>query len=197
MKIHSELEDDQLIAFLRRDDKKALASIYNKYWKQLYLLAYGILKDSQTCEDAVQEVFIRFWNGRQSLNIHTSLKAYLFSSVRYEIIRQIKIKKLYETTYSIIAESNGIVESNSSNIEYLELQLKVNSLVEQLPSKCRTVYKMSREQHLSHKQIAAQLNISPKTVENHINKALNHLRLALSHLPGTLVFLSFIKNIFR
>jgi RNA polymerase sigma-70 factor (ECF subfamily) len=180
-------KDAELLIRLQEDDQYAFTSIYNKYWKNLYAVAYSILKDKTICEDIVQDIFINVWNKRKSIAIKVSLKAYLTSSVKYEVFRQLK-KKI---------EALGIVDdllidpnnSAQENMEYKELLVHMNNVVNKLSTKCREVFILSREKELSHKEIAVIRNISTKTVENHIGKALGSLKDVIGY--NILIFLFF------
>ena len=173
------LDDIQLIDLLKQDDEVALSRIYEKYWQPLYLAAYHVIKDKQICEDIIQELFIKLWNKRQSIEITISLKAYLYASIRYEVYRQIRTGNVRGDIYdNLVARFH--TPACDDTIEYKELIAQVSTIVDKLPQKCREVYKLSREENLSHKQIASMLNISAKTVENHLTKALRLLRTSLS-----------------
>ena len=187
------LSDIQLIDRLKMDDETALSAIYKKYWEQLYLSAYHVLKDSQACEDIIQELFIKLWNNRYSITINVSLKAYLYACIRYEVYRQIKTGMLRGGIYDDVLERIH-TPAAYDNIEYKELTEQVSSVVNTLPDKCREVYKLSREECLSHKEIASQLNISTKTVENHLTKALRQLRTSIGSVFLLQILFLFIKK---
>jgi len=172
------LIDLQLLDKLKSGDEDALTLIYKKYWQPLFTSAYNILKDKQACEDIIQELFIRLWNNRHAIEITVSLKAYLYASMRYEVYRQIRAGAVRADIFDDLPERLP-ASAAYGNIEYKELIARVNTVVDTLPEKCREVYKLSREECLSHKEIALQLNISTKTVENHLTKALRELRGSL------------------
>ncbi|WP_295713397.1 RNA polymerase sigma-70 factor [Mucilaginibacter sp.] len=172
------ISDVQLIDRLKSGDDGALTAIYKKYWQQLYLSAYHILKDEQACEDIIQELFIKLWDNRSSVQISVSLKAYLYASIRYEVYRQVRNSMSTSDVFDTLFDRLQ-TPVDYENIEYKELIAQVSSAVNALPQKCREVYKLSREEYLSHKQIASRLNISTKTVENHLTKALKQLRTSL------------------
>jgi RNA polymerase sigma-70 factor (family 1) len=172
------LKDTELIERLREDDDLTLKFIYKKYWSLLYSSAYNILQDQQVCEDIIQDIFISLWNKREQLEIKVSLKSYLFASVRYEVYRHIRYGAVREDIFDSVQERLHS-PSEYGNLEYRELVSQINLVVENLSEKCKKVYKLSREEQLSHKEIASRLNISPKTVENHLNKALRKLRISL------------------
>jgi RNA polymerase sigma-70 factor (ECF subfamily) len=180
-------KDAELLIRLQEDDQYAFTSIYNKYWKNLYAVAYSILKDKTICEDIVQDIFINVWNKRKSIAIKVSLKAYLTSSVKYEVFRQLKKKiEALEIVDDLLIDPNN---SAQENMEYKELLVHMNNVVNKLSTKCREVFILSREKELSHKEIAVIRNISTKTVENHIGKALGSLKDVIGY--NILIFLFF------
>ncbi|MDB5120266.1 MAG: polymerase sigma-70 factor [Sphingobacteriales bacterium] len=171
-------EDVQLMNRLRLGDDMALKEIYKKYWHLLFSSAYKLLKDQQACEDIIQEIFINLWNKRELIEIKVSLKSYLFASARYEVYRQVRFGSVREDIFENLHERLH-TPSEYGNLEHRELLSQINSIVDKLSTKCKIVYQLSREERLSHKEISCQLNISTKTVENHLNKALRQLRISL------------------
>ncbi|MES2873763.1 MAG: RNA polymerase sigma-70 factor [Bacteroidota bacterium] len=172
------IDDTELMERLREGDDLALKLIYDKYWTQLYTSAYNMLHDQPACQDILQDLFINLWNKREQIEIKASLKSYLFASVRYEVYRQVRHGSVREEIFENIQDRLQ-TPSEYGNIEHRELLSFVNSIVNNLSEKCKVVYKLSREEQLSHKEIASKLSISPKTVENHLNKALRQLRTSL------------------
>jgi len=157
--------------------EKKFESIFRQHFKELVHHAYKILQDRDRSEEAVQQVFLKFWERDWENEIHTSPRAYLFRSVYNESINQFKqdkVKQRYE-----------VFQKQNTNSEYYELQqekelkLQLHVALDQLPDKCRTVFELSRFEHLKYQQIADELNISLKTVEGHMSKALRHLRIHL------------------
>jgi RNA polymerase sigma-70 factor (family 1) len=184
------MSDMQLIGRLKADDEAALTMIYRRYWQSLFKAAYNILKDRQACEDIIQELFIKLWDCRAEVEIAISLKAYLYASVRYGVYRQIRSGSVNSEIFDDLIERLHTPATHNS-IEHKELLLQINQVIDTLPEKCREVYKLSREECLSHKEIAVQLNISTKTVENHLTKALRQLRgsLGTAFILEALMFL--------
>ncbi len=166
---------------LAQSDEMALDAIYRHYWERLFIVSYNILKDRQACEDIIQDVFVKLWANREKLNISLSLKSYLFASCRYALYRQIRANK-FRLDISEGLEKRLSNETVFGRIEHQELVSYINSIIEQLPPKCREVYLLSRNENLSYKEIAERLSISVKTVENHINRALHEIRDSLSDL---------------
>jgi RNA polymerase sigma-70 factor (ECF subfamily) len=171
------LSDDRLIALIQENDLVAFERIYNKYWSKLYLSAYNILRDRQVSEDITQEVLVNLWMKRANLQL-TSLNAYLYTSVRYQVFNIIRSGKVRADLFNRL---EGLFSNNGG--EDILSEKDINRLLEQgiaeLPEKCRQIFIMSRKEHLSTKEIAERLGIAPKTVENQLTVALNRLRKTL------------------
>lgn len=171
------LSDDRLIALIQENDIVAFERIYNKYWSKLYLSAYNILRDRQVSEDITQEVLVNLWMKRANLQL-TSLNAYLYTAVRYQVFNIIRSGKVRADLFNRLEE----LFSKNGGEEILS-EKEINRLLEQgvaeLPEKCRQIFIMSRREHLSTKEIAERLGVAPKTVENQLTIALNRLRKTL------------------
>lgn len=185
--------DNELISLLKDNKESALTAIYRVYWEELFISAFNVLKDRQACEDIIQEIFIKLWTRRKDLEIAVSLKSYLHASVRYEVFRQIKKGTVREDIFDCFYE-RILYPSVSVDLEYKELVTRIASIVETLPVKCREVYKLSREEQLSHKEISSRLNISTKTVENHLTKALRILKMSLGEILTVEILSHFLQK---
>jgi RNA polymerase sigma-70 factor (family 1) len=182
------MTDKVLLDRLSGGDEGALNDIYLLYWEGLFLSAFNVLKDKAACEDIIQELFLQLWQKRATLQINTSLSAYLYTAVRYNVFRQIRTGKVRRELFQHIDERiEGLAAAPLANAEEREIHQKLAQVVASLPEKCREVYILSREEELSHKEIASKLNISTKTVENQITIALKRVRSSLNTLS---VFLS-------
>ena len=179
--------EKQLLSSLSSGNEEALTAIYQKYWNRLFLSAYNVLKDKEACEDIVQEIFVQLWQKKEQLVIKTSLEAYLVSATRYQVFHLIKKgfkrKELFEEI-----EERFSADGADVLLDVKETQKIIDSAVDSLPEKCKHIYKLSRENHLSYKQIAEQLQISPKTVDNQLTIALKRLRNALGNFILLLLF---------
>ena len=177
------LSDIELLEMLRSDDKAAFSEIYNRYWKQLFTIAANKTGSPEEAEELVQDIFSSLWTRRVSLEIHTTLSAYLSVSVKYRVLKvlakRFQYSKYVDHSLKFADESHN---STEDWLDFEELRSRVEVLVAALPEKCRLVYKSSREEGLSQKQIANQFGISEKTVEAHIGKALKTLRTGLGQL---------------
>lgn len=174
---NSNLDDIQLLQLLKEENEEAFAEIYNRYWKLLYITAHNIIRDEHFAKDAVQEVFIALWQRRMNASIQV-LKAYLQQAVRFQVLKSIRAQKTDEQFYSrLAAVTADIVYDNP--LHFKEQDALLREIMNRLPEDCRLVFKLSREEHLTYKQIASQLNISEKTVEKKMSICLKHVREAL------------------
>lgn len=174
--------DITLLQRLKKGDKKALTELYNSYWKPLYISSYNLLKEKELCEEIIQDVFIDFWNQRDKLQIKISVKSYLYACVRYKVFNEFRKTKMKNIELFEDLNDRFQYATPETKVMHQELVLQVETIVNTLPKKCQEVYRLSREKQLSHKEIAKKLNISTKTIENHITHALKILRTCLGHL---------------
>jgi RNA polymerase sigma-70 factor, ECF subfamily len=142
-----------------------------------------MINDADTAKDIVQNVFLRFWNMKDTVIINTTIDGYLYKAVINETLNYLDSKK--RITVSIDdSETQHILTGQTieEEIHYNELQEKVNTLLNQLPPKCRRVFMLSRFENMTYKEIASFLEISENTVDNHIKKALDVFRKALKSI---------------
>lgn len=180
--VYSNFSDEKLCDFLKQDDEGAMQIILQRYWEPLYKMAAHTLEDLGACEDIVQEVFINIWESRERLNFKHSLKAYLFASVRYEVFRQVKQKIIQNSRISKHSFTDIELFNPQNKLEYDELMQHIEKIVNRLPDRCREVYQLSRNEQLSHKEIADKLQLTPKTIENQLTIALRRIRLGISKI---------------
>lgn len=165
--------DEELFGLLQNDSQHAFKLIYQKYASALYAAAYNLFKDKPLCEDLVQELFADLWIKRKKLHIR-SLKAYLFKSIRNNVLMIIRAGKV--SCSEDVLENLISVYNADRRLAEKELQNALDSGVNALPDKCREIFVLSRNEQLNNREIARQLNISVKTVENQMTIALRRLR---------------------
>jgi RNA polymerase sigma-70 factor (ECF subfamily) len=180
--------DKDLLERIQQDDKKALEILFKTYYSPLCRFAKTILKNAEQAEDVVQEVFLKIWDKRNSIEPNPSFKAYLYMAVRNH---SLNLLKLNERKYWLDDEmENDAIFSNNevqANLEAKELNQRINEAIESLPEKCKLTFKLSRFENLSYKEIAEAMNLSVKTVENQMGKALALLRKEVVPFLGLLV----------
>lgn len=134
------------------------------------------LKDKDQVEELVQDVFVKFWEKRDQLQIQTSLKSYLYTSVKNSILNYIKSQKVRSSYANEMQQQEEPTYLSVDDFENVELQNRIENLVNAMPTERLKVFKLSRYEGLKYKEIAQKLGISIKTVENQMGKALKYLR---------------------
>nr|WP_315151106.1 RNA polymerase sigma-70 factor [uncultured Flavobacterium sp.] len=190
--------DTDIINRLRSGDKQALTELYNEFWQMLFVASFNIIKDKELCEDIIQDIFMNIWNNREKLEINISLKGYLYACARYQVFNQLrKNKDKMHVEFLDDLDKRFQHSTPETQLMHEELVQQLSAIIDTLPEKCQLVYKLSREEQLSHKEIAARLDISTKTVENHITKALQVIRLSMGSSANMAMVLWLSKNLFR
>jgi RNA polymerase sigma-19 factor, ECF subfamily len=183
--------DETLLDLVAGGDKDAFTMLYRRYWQSLFASAARALRSKTDAADLVQDIFLSIWNRRHELNITGSLAAYLQTSVKYSVIKYIE-KNITRRDYLILLTEMLVSYQPpdvESQLQIKELQNVIYSAVEQMPHKMREVYRLSRQHHLSHKEIADRLGISDETVKKHIQHALQIIKTAIKHNATTFAFL--------
>ena len=174
---YSLYEDIDLVEMIRVDhDEKAFEEIYMRYADHLFRLAFQKTNNKEAAEDIVQITFVKLWARRVNLKINYSLKAYLYTSTKNNVITYY-LRQFTKKTISLdlIQQDLLLSDATQEHINYSETLALYNQSLEELPDKCREVFVLSRSGY-SLKEISQIQNISPKTAEVHISKALRYLR---------------------
>jgi RNA polymerase sigma-70 factor (ECF subfamily) len=173
---------------------KDFDSLYLDNYPALQRYAYTILSDIELAEEMVHQVFLKILERKDPLDVHTSLKAYLFRSVNNECLNYIKHQKVKQTYHSYATNEMGnTTETPSSKLNYKELEFQIIKSINDLPEQCRTIFQLSRFEELKYGQIADQLGISVKTVEAQMSKALKRLRVELADYLPLIIWMSILK----
>lgn len=182
------LTDRQLVQqLIESDDHHAFMEIYSRYAKKLHHTGSKKIDERDDIKDLIQEVFMALWNNRHSITVDTPLGGYLFATMRYIIIKRITHKKV-QSSYLDSLDPISLRQYNTSTdslVRENELKHLIENEISSLPEKMQLVFRMSREDHLSHKEIASELGLSEATVKKHVNNALKSLRVRF----GSLLFL--------
>lgn len=176
MRQHTDIELLDLIAQGSRD---AFDALYDRYWELLYNAAHRRLKDKEQCKDIIQEVFIDLWCRRAQVSID-NIKAYLLTAVRFQIYKLVAKEKAgpaFFELYETIAASTFGAEGNIMEKEFLE---HVKQWIDELPEKKRTMFLLHTQHDKSTKEIANELSLSQKTVQNQLGATISRLRLHIA-----------------
>ncbi len=181
--------DEVLIDSLREGNPQAFECIYNRYWSILYHQAYKRLKSKESTEELIQDLFTDLWHRRQDLLIKSSLEAYLRTSVKYLVIQYFQKQQVRNRYWAYYQSQEEPATSCTEEVVALhELESALQQQVSSLSPQSKLVYELSREHHLSIAEIARKLNISEKTAENHLGRALKVLRRSLKDYVTMLIF---------
>ena len=187
--------DNELIRKLKKNDIEAFNQIFYTYSSKLYHFAYGYLKSKEDAEEMVQEIFSKIWDKRADIKEEYQFRSYLFSIAFNYIKKYFRSKALVNKYVDHAMPHDLETEQTQEYVNYASLKLHVDQLVNKMPEKRRTVFFKSRFEGKNSKEIAVEMNISQRTVENHLNQALRFLRQHLKdeNLAGLLFFLLFIQ----
>ena len=186
--------NDSLLHSIRSGDEQAFERLFKDQYPALCGYARKYLEDVDQAEEVVQEMFFNFWQKKDKLDVTISIEAYLFRSVRNSCLNYLKHLKIREEHRLATNQEIRIKEQEiHDNVVALELQERIEDVIEQLPPERKKIFKMSRYEELKYKEIADKLNLSVKTVEAQMGKALKYLRLHLAEYLS--VFIIFIIEI--
>ncbi|MFT3703130.1 MAG: RNA polymerase sigma-70 factor [Agriterribacter sp.] len=171
--------DEQLAKMLTgQDGSAAFEILYDRYWEKLLIHSVHLLGSEPEAEEVVQNVFMKIWRSRDKIEIRNTFHTYISSCVKYEIITMLALQKRQKEADSY--QLSGAVDDHCNNtleqLDYESTRKQLEATILQLPEKCQLVFRLSREEGLSEKQISGQLAISGKTVQAHMTKALKTLR---------------------
>lgn len=172
---------EEILKRFKIGDVAAFDRIYRQYSKTLHNFAVGITKDYDIGTEIVQDVFVTLWEKHKQVNLDLNFRNYIFT-ITYNSIRKHFRNKSIETKVKdhLLTTSNTAVANTDAPVMYNELLDLANKTIEKLPPKRKMVYKLSRQEGMKAKEIARQLNISTRTAENHLAKALKFLERELA-----------------
>jgi RNA polymerase sigma-70 factor (ECF subfamily) len=167
---------------------EAFEEVFKSQFKALHAYACTILRDEVVAEDIVQQVFFKLWEKKDQLVINQSIAAYLYRAVYNDCLNHIKHQKVKQAhqAHTLHTSREG-VDPVAGNIRGRELEQKIAEALNQLPEQCRTIFQLSRFEELKYREIAERLNLSVKTVENQMGKALKIMRIQLAEFLPTLM----------
>lgn len=175
------IRDSEIIGRIRQGDEREFESLFRSSYVSLVRYAKTLIRDHDTAEEIVQDLFFRIWKDKEKLQIESSLNGYLYRAVHNRCLHYINHNKVVEKYAREMAfsetESN---ETPSDILNYRDLQAKIAVIIERLPEKCGKIFCMSRFEGLKYSEIAQKLSVSIKTVEANMGRALKEFRKALA-----------------
>ena len=176
-------DESQLIENIKNGDQEAWDYIVGLYYQPLFGYVMSMVREKETAEELVQDVFVNFWAKRERINITSSLKAYLYRAARNHTLNFIKRRK-FELNYQRSLAERMTIQHNDTEqaFHFSELEKKLYGAIEALPEKRKEIFRMSRFEDLTYKEIAAALDIPVRQVHYQIGLALKELRTKLQGL---------------
>lgn len=196
-------EENGYLFALRSGSEKAFRIIMDNWYSHLFNFANGYLKNTENAKEVIQDVFLILWDHRNKLSDQTNLNAYLFTLTRNRCIDLIRKERLIlqfrtdkQEEYRRLTEnSDALSDPILDDIFAMEIELEVNRAVNLLPEQCRKVFIMSRRNGLKNREISETLELSEKTVESHMSKALKTIRKVLEQkFPESLLLIMIFKK---
>ena len=183
--------DNELLESLKSNDEKAFRTIYARYVKRCFGLALQKIRSREAAEEITQNIFISLWE-RRSVLVIQNLESYLMVSVKYQVINFIE-SKLTREKFALTLPPQYEGENTVENAIFLkDLSLALEKALSELPEKTQEVYRLSRFDNLSGREIAERIGLSEKSVEYHISQSLKFLRQQLKDFIGVYVLLNLI-----
>lgn len=192
--IHDNSEERQLLARLIRGDMAGYEVLFHRYYPTFFTFIKGMTKDSALSEDIAQNIFMKVWINRETLDAEKSIRNYLFVLAKYEVYNYFRSKSRL-----VVPIDSGVeVKAPQFNDTYETIALKetidiVEDIVNRMPPRRQNIFRMSRFKHIPNKEIADELNLSVRTVEKHLELAIRELR---THLPTSAAILAFFDFFF-
>jgi RNA polymerase sigma-70 factor (family 1) len=185
--------DEELMQEIKVDNMFAFDVLYKKYSKKVYKFGYSILKSQEESENLMQDVFLNVWENRHNVKKNSSIKSYVFTITYNSAISVIR-KKARESQFIEYLKSLQKINEEPVNIEleYNELTKKLDEIIKALPQRQKEVYLLHRVEGLKYNEIAERLNITVKTIENHMSRSLKTIREKLGNYYLTAILFLYL-----
>ena len=170
------MDDRNLIDRIRQDDSAAFDSLFRAWYPRLVRYAETMLHERAAAEEVAQEVMLAIWKGRRQLRIAESVGGYLFRATRNRVLNELRHRKIHEKALPFLGAPAEAPADAEDRLQDESIQNAVRAAIAELPQRCREVFELSRVQGLRYAEIAEAMDISVKTVETQMGKALKLLR---------------------
>jgi RNA polymerase sigma-70 factor (family 1) len=190
LELNNNTSDHDLVDSLQKGDLEAFDLIFKKYSNRLYGFAFKYLKSKEETEELIQDVFLKIWENRKNLKKEASLRSYLFTISYHNLCRFFRRRVYQEKLAKEITDPATETLNPDESIDYQSVLEQVDQIIEKLPARQKEIFIKSRKEGKSTREIAAELNLVPGTVDNHISEALKFIRKNLGHNLGLLLFFS-------
>jgi RNA polymerase sigma-70 factor (family 1) len=182
-------EDLFLMQKLREGDIHALEVIFNKHYSNLSRYLLLLFKNDLLVDHIAQDIFVHLWENRETIEIKTSLESYIYTAGRFKALNQLRDAKLQDSIRQRMGNDVHESQTVDSAVETEDLEHIIQEAISALPARCQQIFRLSREDTMSYKEIAGYLNISQNTVEGQMAIALKKLRTALRPHYARMIFM--------
>ncbi|MDN5286676.1 MAG: polymerase sigma-70 factor [Mucilaginibacter sp.] len=190
------MDNKEMTASLINENEAVFEQLFKKHFRELHAYAFSLLKDWDVAEEIVQALFLKLWERNDWEHIQTSIKSYLYKSVYHDSLNYLRRQKVQLRYQTLTAHSmKNHTDDAAGKLKLSELEQHLNKALNKLPEKCRAIFHLSRFEELKYQEIANQLDISIKTVETHMGKALRILRKEMKEFLPLIALMLF--NMFR
>ncbi len=171
-------KDELIQKQLNAGEVDALEYLFHQYYDDLCRYILVFIKDSDIAENIVQDLFVYIWEHHETIDIHVSFESYLFQASRYKALnyKRDRFRKIDKLSFLTEKKSSEISVGADEAIEYKELTLIIDEAIKLLPDRCQKIFRLSRTDELSYREIAELMNISISTVDNQVNTAIKKIR---------------------
>jgi len=190
------MNNNELTVDLSTNNEVVFEQLFKKHFRELHAYAFSLLKDWDVAEEIVQGMFLKLWERNETVQVRTSIKSYLYKSVYHDSLNYLRGQKVqlkYQTTTAYSMKNH--IDDAAGKLTMGELEQHLQRALSKLPEKCRAIFHLSRFEELKYQEIASQLEISIKTVETHMGKALRILRKEMKEFLPIIALMLF--NMFR
>lgn len=180
MRSYHSYDDEYLFILLKDEDEKAFTELYDRYWKKLLVRANILLRSQEDAEELVHDIFVTLWNKREKLHILNSFYTYIAAMLQYGCYRVLAKRRQFrkrEMTGDVLEQADL---STQQWLDFEDLREELEIAVSRLPERCRLIFRLSREEDLSDKEIAQELQLSVHTVRTQMHRALQKLKTAIN-----------------
>ncbi|MCG8698682.1 MAG: RNA polymerase sigma-70 factor [Bacteroidales bacterium] len=179
--------DKDILHGIYKKDIKTFELLYNQYFNRLCHYAYSYIDERKQAEDIVHDVFVALWNKKLEADTIECISSYLFRAAHHKCVSYLRhkiVQRKYEARHSLKIKEAELMYHDYKNYTFSSLQLQemqdiIDTTINDLPGKTADIFKLSRKEELKNTEIATKLNVSVKTVEYHMTKALQALQQAL------------------
>jgi len=188
MNTYSNLADATLIALMSKGDNFAFTELYNRYWEQVLFYAAQKTEDMMEAENIVQDVFVSLWRRRTQLEINSEFKHYLIVSVKYGVIKFLNRQRTKRQAEEHSTSNYDVLDDSTQQyLDFEELRDQLEEMIARLPEKIALIYRMNKEEGMSHRDIAQTMGMSEKAINSHLVRTKKILRAGLDTFLSTIL----------